>query len=236
MSDPSITFWSRLEPRPRADDLANALAARVRDPAWFLARQWQLGEFDGEDAASPAYMKVASELSRMAAWAPKKGGGDPQGMSPDPSGSWPAMPIERSMLREPFSLDDVGTRVELGQRFERHLADHGEASEIPNYRQHYPIPEGTADDPMSARYRSVWQGRAIDGLALYQDLKSGTPPAYHPPNPSQGVLDALDEFRGGSRPTTEISEATTRPRGIRSCSGTRAGSSRRIRRAGPLLC
>jgi hypothetical protein len=32
-------------------DLKHSLAAQVRDPLWFLARQWQLGEFRGEDAA-----------------------------------------------------------------------------------------------------------------------------------------------------------------------------------------
>ena len=66
----SITFWNRLEPRPRSTDLANALAARVRDPAWFLARQWQLGEFQGEDAGSPAYLRIHATTSPMVAWSP----------------------------------------------------------------------------------------------------------------------------------------------------------------------
>ena len=36
----SITYWSQLSPSPRTPSIADGLAARVRDPAWLLARQW----------------------------------------------------------------------------------------------------------------------------------------------------------------------------------------------------
>jgi hypothetical protein len=48
----SVTGWSRLEPRPRSRDFARGLEARVHDPLWMLARQWQVGEFEGDDAGS----------------------------------------------------------------------------------------------------------------------------------------------------------------------------------------
>ena len=51
--DPSATTWSRLEPLPTSDDVSEALQARVADPLWMLARQWQFNEFQGEDAGSP---------------------------------------------------------------------------------------------------------------------------------------------------------------------------------------
>lgn len=51
---PSITWWNRVKPRPRTDDLTQPLQARLRDPLWLLTRQWQLGEFLGADAGSPA--------------------------------------------------------------------------------------------------------------------------------------------------------------------------------------
>src|SRR5262249_15704622 len=44
-SFPTITAWNRLEGRPRRDDFSRALKAEVRDAAWMLARQWQIGEF-----------------------------------------------------------------------------------------------------------------------------------------------------------------------------------------------
>src|SRR6185369_14862384 len=50
---PVIKGWNRLEGRPRAVDFERALRAEVRDALWFLTRQWQFGEFQGEDAGSP---------------------------------------------------------------------------------------------------------------------------------------------------------------------------------------
>ena len=41
---PSLTIWTRLEPRCRTADMTIALEARTHDPFWMLARQWQLGE------------------------------------------------------------------------------------------------------------------------------------------------------------------------------------------------
>ncbi len=48
----SITTWVRLEPRPRDGALDESLQAQVRDPLWLLARQWQFGEFQGENTGS----------------------------------------------------------------------------------------------------------------------------------------------------------------------------------------
>ena len=61
----SITYWNRVEPRPRSKSLTRALGAQVRDALWFLTRQWQFGEFHGEDAASPAYVQFSSRCSRI---------------------------------------------------------------------------------------------------------------------------------------------------------------------------
>src|SRR5689334_8813622 len=49
----SITSWLRLEPRSRDAAMDTSLQARIYDPLWLLARQWQFGEFDGEDNGSP---------------------------------------------------------------------------------------------------------------------------------------------------------------------------------------
>ncbi len=50
---PSITSWVRLEPRCRDATMGEGIRARLYDPLWLLARQWQVGEFEGEDAGSP---------------------------------------------------------------------------------------------------------------------------------------------------------------------------------------
>lgn len=165
---PSITWWNRLEPRPRSDDLANALAAKVRDPAWFLARQWQLGELRGEDAASPAYLKLSATVTPIVA-------------SSSPSDE----PLERRVTREPFSAEDTTLRVELGQIMERMLAESPVlAPLIPQYRTHFMIPDAAPppappDDPRAARLRSLWKGRVVDGVAAYLQWQA-TPDTFPP--------------------------------------------------------
>lgn len=174
----SITFWNRLEPRPRSTDLANALAARVRDPAWFLARQWQLGEFQGEDAGSPAYLQITATTSAMVGWSPA---GATQA-TPLPAG----VPIEPAVTSEGASPDDLALAVELGQSFDRFLVASSPPSSVPDLRDAfltaYPIPAAMGvEEPRAARLRALWRGRAIDGRALY--LASQQPPQANQPPP-----------------------------------------------------
>ena len=39
-------------------DIEEGIAAAVADALWFLARQWQVGEFRGEDAATPIVIEA----------------------------------------------------------------------------------------------------------------------------------------------------------------------------------
>ena len=64
-SIPAITLWNRLEGRPRNESFERALRAEVRDPLWMLCRQWQIGEFQGDDAGSPIVAKVHVETTRL---------------------------------------------------------------------------------------------------------------------------------------------------------------------------
>ena len=61
--NPSITNWNRLEGRPRSHDFDRSLRAEVRDALWMLCRQWQFGEFDGEDAGTTVVAKTQVSTS-----------------------------------------------------------------------------------------------------------------------------------------------------------------------------
>jgi len=65
--DPCEPFqaYNRIEARPRQEELDDALAARIHDPLWMLARQYQFGEFKGEDAGSAIFAKVALNSVKM---------------------------------------------------------------------------------------------------------------------------------------------------------------------------
>src|SRR4051812_29390606 len=64
----TMVGWNRLEGRPRTDDMKNALRAEVHDALFMLTRQWQMGEFKGDDAGSPisaAPLVSTAPLSRF---------------------------------------------------------------------------------------------------------------------------------------------------------------------------
>ena len=77
---PTITGYNRLEPVPRSKDPDNSLRADVRDALWMLTRQWQYGEFKGEDAGSPVTAMILGE--HTAVDRVRMGEGDPTGYDP----------------------------------------------------------------------------------------------------------------------------------------------------------
>jgi hypothetical protein len=60
----SLTTWTRIEPDVYTGDpqkdLALGIAAELADPLWLLGRQWQMGEWQGEDAGSPVSAQVSA--------------------------------------------------------------------------------------------------------------------------------------------------------------------------------
>lgn len=60
-----LDAYGRLEPTSPVGNLDEGFAARTADPAWFLGRQWQLGEHQGEDAGSPVLVHYDVVLSPL---------------------------------------------------------------------------------------------------------------------------------------------------------------------------
>jgi len=63
---PYVGVWSRLEGRPRRVNFDRALRAEVHDALWMLTRQWQFGEFKGEDTGSAIFAKTSIKKSPLA--------------------------------------------------------------------------------------------------------------------------------------------------------------------------
>jgi hypothetical protein len=117
--DPAFT---RLEPQSVSGDPTPGLEARVHDALWMILRQWQLGEFEGEDNGSPLLVEVKSETSRVTAWQP----GDPvsaRPVQPLPSG----VPLDPFVEREATTVDARGLRqrAEAGAYLVELLEDAG---------------------------------------------------------------------------------------------------------------
>jgi hypothetical protein len=166
----SITSWNRLEPRPRAPSLDEPLSARVRDPVWFLTRQWQFGEFQGEDAGSPAFARVAATHVPLTGW---RAGDGPVSDLP----AW--SPLEPLIEQEAFT-PDLSLRVELARTFEDLLAAGALAAAqvrdvIAAFRAGAPLPPAPADDSDARRFALVVAGRSFDGVAVYQASRTSPP-------------------------------------------------------------
>ena len=70
---PTVMMWNRVEGRPRATkNFERALRAEVRDALWMLTRQWQMGEFEGDDAGSPVLAKLRMDTTQLASGMAKR--------------------------------------------------------------------------------------------------------------------------------------------------------------------
>jgi hypothetical protein len=197
---PSITTWSRLEPQPRDATLARSLQAQVRDPAWMLARQWQLGEFEGADGGSPVQATMGAQTQPLTGYRPGPPGGRVQPFTSPP-------PLEVHVEREQVQFGLRGA-IQLGRYFERLIAAPGSGVAAPQsiidvFRAAFPI---SPDDPDPAlagqgglQLRALAAGRVLDGQLLYASAVTaaagGTPSPPLPPEAAdQAVATVLATF------------------------------------------
>ncbi len=133
--------WDRIEPSCTSKALEPGLRAEVADPLWLLARQWQFGEFTGDDAASPIQARLRTRTHRSAA-THTAGLDKPTPLTPD-------TPLEATVEAEPLD-DSIGLRVEAG--VELAGACVGRASPIPTGRRlHSAFPVPIAEDDLGLR-------------------------------------------------------------------------------------
>ncbi|MET9735779.1 hypothetical protein ABZZ79_35690 [Streptomyces sp. NPDC006458] len=168
---PSVTYWNRVEPTPHSDSLVRGLEAPVRDPLWFLARQWQLGEFQGEDAASPAYVTFTTSTAGFEGWR----------SGPGPFTRYDGSPLE-ALTQTEEATPDWRTAVELGHALLRELTARGTGQDMAAaVRAAFPVPrpeeadDAERADPALTRFLRVCGGRAVDGLTARAAAQAAAP-------------------------------------------------------------
>jgi hypothetical protein len=114
--------WTRLEPQSVSGDPTPGLEARVHDPLWLLARQWQLGELEGSDAGAPVSVSVTTSSTEIASVA----AGDPA-TSPSPRAWAEGDLLEPLVEREPAPArgPTLRQRAEGGAQLVAELRDAG---------------------------------------------------------------------------------------------------------------
>jgi hypothetical protein len=180
----SVTAWFRIE--PQSDDPSpgpdRALQARIYDPAWLLGRQWQLGELTGEDAASPAWVRLrlaSTPINRI----------EIGGVARDVG---PAELVEPLVEGEADAASDWPAAVQAGQHFlaALELADLGVLA--PAFRDAYPLPVPGGGSPRAR----ILRRRGLDGVALAAAARGPDGAARLPDRPQltahqDDVLDVL---------------------------------------------
>jgi len=104
-------------------DLQDGLQARIHDPLWLLARQWQFGEFKGEDSGSPAAAQVAVGSAPIRRYRPGPAS-TPNGVQPYSAST---MALETLVEREAVVSGTTPSRrwaAEAGLHFIRLLTLH----------------------------------------------------------------------------------------------------------------
>ncbi|QIP13527.1 hypothetical protein G8759_13285 [Spirosoma aureum] len=164
---PAIKGWNRLEGRPRQADFERSLRAEVRDPLWMLTRQWQFGEFIGEDAGSPVDARMLTHQTYLNRYAVK--GGPAQPLPID-------IPLETRVEREAWP-DDLGSQVRTGRYFEKLLRKQGVFSTKNAHLTQYSI---RADEPNTTydkdtdQTREAVAGKIINGGLLVKAIRDGS--------------------------------------------------------------
>ncbi len=173
---PTVVTWNRLEPRPRTHDFERALRAEVRDPLWMLSRQWQLGEFNGEDGGSPVFAKVQVGTSRLTKF--RDGNGATRAFSN-------AVPIEAQVEQLPPD-QDLSAKLRAGNYWLKMLRSSTISNAAfyqdayrsdPRYLIALPAEDSSSATIYAHKRAQQWYrasaGRSMNGLALLAVVNSG---------------------------------------------------------------
>ena len=188
--------WTRLEPQAISGDPEPGLEARVHDPLWLLARQWQLAEFEGEDVGTPLIVHVKTTELPITAWQPG-----------DPASDRPARPIDSGVPLDPLvenepPVNDPGLRqrAEAGAYLVELLADEGFDARKALLKA-CPLPVGNGPEPVSPNFQLIAR-QTPDGLAAAEQLEAGAPPWLSGGNAKARGAAArwLDWFRANVAP------------------------------------
>ena len=164
------TSWTHIRTSYLHDDVRKGLEARIADPLWTLARQWQLGEFDGDDAASPIKIKVRHGSVSV--------GGLASPRTPNAK-----HPIKHDDLIEPLieaaPAENGPARPrmagEAGLQLLRMMRPQAREAALRKLQAAYPLTPGDAIDAKSEKLLGYLVRGAFDGLALRAAI--GTLPA-----------------------------------------------------------
>ena len=175
----------RLEPRSRDAEMNSSLQARIYDPLWLLARQWQVGEFQGEDNGSPMIARWQAESAPVTRYF--SGAIKPKTQIKAPKYDSGHMPLETLVERETVrpavdqktQPEKLRLAAEAGQHFLRMLDQQPIARELlEKYRDafirefSFSSEQRARLDPESLGFFDLVSSRVPDGRRLFSAFRS----------------------------------------------------------------
>ena len=143
---------------PGRTDTDEGLRARVADPLWFITRQWQVGELQGEDASTPVVVTSAPQHVPLTY--------DRSRPKLDPT----VIPAEALLEAEPGDWWTIGRRIRLGRAAEPLLDQEARVQ----YRLgRLPAPYESFADAVDGR--SVFVSGLLAGHAIWAEVPSPAP-------------------------------------------------------------
>jgi hypothetical protein len=188
----------QLEPRNQCPDMQDGLQARVHDPLWLLARQWQTGEFKADDAGSPVGAQLQLETAPLTRYRP---GSSATTAAMDYAAT--KTPLETWVEREsinPAPGNNLRTAAQAGLHFSRLLNLRGLSKYAASFLNHFGLrspteAERAALDAATLNYLSVMAQRVINGTTLYAKLapnRTGNSPVVLPAEAPFNAVPAAD--------------------------------------------
>ena len=178
----ALLLWQRVEPSVLNDDIKGSLQGAIHDPLWLLSRQWQMGEFRGEDAGTAAFSQikaVSSPVQQIKLSHLKKT--VPYNIEENP--------INKIIESIPASFN-LNTRLEAGRMWQRMLLTAGKKTEwnafrsnpllqfkLPEFKYQLDDPEITAfnDGGYEHLFSLLSNGRMVDGKVLFEEFRKRKP-------------------------------------------------------------
>ena len=155
----------RLENRSRDPNNVTGLEMRIADPLWMLGRQWQFGEFKGEDNGSPITVRANFRKEKTTHYS-FAGDGQQKELN--------GVPLEARVEAVKVSPKDLRSKVRIGQKFEELIREHFSTDEAARFihqlRTQYPLVAGEPLDRKSASFFNLMAGNVADGGRLWEHI------------------------------------------------------------------
>jgi hypothetical protein len=180
--------WDRVEGSSHDDELDSGVEARIADPLWMLARQWQVGELRGDDAGSPAVVRLDWTSIPLRSY---RAGGGP--VEPMPTAS----PLERmveAMAPPTYGAGALYWATRLAGQISRRLVRQGLDDAVGLLRGGFRLADdGTtvALEGPGTTAAALARARGFDGAAVFSDSPRTTAALAPLPTERRDQADAV---------------------------------------------